>query len=65
MSGADPIQLLFGGLEQLGPGSDAETIAVLKCLPRTQFATVVDAGCGTGRQTIALAKQLKTKIMLS
>ncbi len=58
MSTSDPINLLFGGMEKLGPGSNADTLHVLRRLPRREFRVVVDAGCGTGRQTIALAKAL-------
>jgi cyclopropane fatty-acyl-phospholipid synthase-like methyltransferase len=58
----DPISLLFGGMEKLGPGDDVETLAVLAMLPSRPFHTVVDAGCGTGRQTIALAKALGVPI---
>ncbi len=58
----DPVGLLFGGMEKLGPGSDADTLHVLRLLPRRRFGVVVDAGCGTGRQTLALAKELGTLI---
>jgi trans-aconitate methyltransferase len=59
---SDPVSLLFGGMEKLGPGDDAETLAVLAMLPRRSLHTVVDAGCGTGRQTIALANRLGVPI---
>jgi trans-aconitate methyltransferase len=59
---SDPIELLFGDMEKLGPGGDAETLHILKSLPRQQFDVVVDAGCGTGRQTLALATQLRTVV---
>lgn len=49
-------------MEKLGPGRDADTLRVLNSLPRRQFDLVVDAGCGAGRQTIALAKALRTTI---
>jgi trans-aconitate methyltransferase len=62
MSAPNPIDLLFGGMAQLGPGSDADTLAVLRRLPAQPFDVVVDAGCGTGRQTLVLAKQLGTRI---
>lgn len=62
MSTADPIALLFGGLAQLGPGSNADTLHVLRQLPERHFRVVVDAGCGSGRQTLALAKELGTTI---
>ena len=62
MSTHDPIGLLFGGMEKLGPGSDADTLHVLRLLPTQQFRLVVDAGCGTGRQTLALARELGTPI---
>src|SRR5262245_17708351 len=62
MSASDPISLLFGGMEKLGPGSDADTLHVLRLLPTRQFRLVVDAGCGTGRQTLGLARELGTVI---
>jgi SAM-dependent methyltransferase len=62
MSTYDPIELLFGGMEKLGPGSDADTLRVLRSLPKNRFDLVVDAGCGAGRQTIALARELRTAI---
>jgi SAM-dependent methyltransferase len=58
----DPIDLLFGGMEQLGPGSNADTLHVLRLLPGRELRVVVDAGCGTGRQTIALAQELGTLV---
>jgi len=58
MSTDDPIDRLFGGMEKLGPGSNADTLRVLNRLPERNFSLVVDAGCGTGRQTLAIAKQL-------
>jgi cyclopropane fatty-acyl-phospholipid synthase-like methyltransferase len=58
----DPIALLFGGMEKLGPGCNAHTLQVLRSLPGREFRVVVDAGCGTGRQTLALAKELGTRI---
>lgn len=57
-----PIDLLFGGMEKLGPGDNDETLHVLRLLPRRKFQVVVDAGCGTGRQTIVLARELGTPV---
>lgn len=62
MNAYDPIDLLFGGMEKLGPGGDVHTLNVLRLLPEQQFRVVVDAGCGTGRQTVVLAKELGTPI---
>src|SRR5688572_1749575 len=62
MSTYDPVGLLFGGMEQLGPGGNAHTLHVLRLLPKREFSVVVDAGCGTGRQTLALAKALGTRV---
>ena len=62
MSDADPIALLFGGMPKLGPGSDPETLRLLRSLPRRDFGVVVDAGCGAGRQTLVLAAELGTPI---
>lgn len=58
MSEYDPIDLLFGGMGQLGPGGDAYTLDVLRSLPGRPFEVIVDAGSGSGRQTIALAREL-------
>ena len=57
-----PIDLLFGGMEKLGPGGNAHTLHVLRRLPTQRFRVVVDAGCGTGRQTMVLAKELGTLV---
>lgn len=62
VSSANPIDLLFGGMEKLGPGADADTLRVLETLPRSSFPVIVDAGCGAGRQTLALARRLNTTI---
>lgn len=62
MSDADPISLLFGGMEKLGPGDNAHTLHVLRLLPRQDFQVIVDAGCGSGRQTLALARALGTPV---
>ena len=58
MSGYDPIQLMFAGMKKLGPGGDAHTLNVLRLLPQPAGPVIVDAGCGTGRQTLALAREL-------
>ena len=57
----NPIDLLFGGMEKLGPGGNVHTLNVLRLLPK-QFHVIVDAGCGTGRQTMVLAKELGTQV---
>jgi trans-aconitate methyltransferase len=57
-----PIDLLFGGMEKLGPGGNVHTLNVLNLLPKQQFRLIVDAGCGSGRQTIVLAKKLDTMV---
>jgi SAM-dependent methyltransferase len=62
MNVSDPIGLLFGGMGKLGPGSNADTLHVLRLLPKQGFRLVVDAGCGTGRQTLALARELGTPV---
>jgi len=62
MSTYDPISLLFSGMEKLGPGSNVDTLHVLHLLPKRTFRVVVDAGCGTGRQTLALARELGTLV---
>jgi cyclopropane fatty-acyl-phospholipid synthase-like methyltransferase len=62
MDTCDPVGLLFGGMEKLGPGDNGHTVLVLRRLPVQQFRVVVDAGCGTGRQSLALAKELGTLV---
>lgn len=62
MSESDAISLLYGGMDKLGPGSDEDTRRVLGMLPPGPFPLVVDAGCGTGRQTLVLAEGLQTPI---
>jgi SAM-dependent methyltransferase len=56
------IDLLFGGMEKLAPGGNVHTLNVLHLLPKQQFEVIVDAGCGTGRQTLALARELDTLV---
>jgi cyclopropane fatty-acyl-phospholipid synthase-like methyltransferase len=58
MNTQNPIDLLFGGMEKLGPSGIIHTRNVLRLLPTQQFSVIVDAGCGTGRQTMVLAKEL-------
>lgn len=58
----EPIDLLFGGMEKLAPGDNIHTLNVLRLVPRDRFEIVVDAGCGTGRQTLALARELGTLV---
>ena len=62
MSKADPIELLFGGMEKLAPGSDSETLKMLEILPERPYEVVVDAGCGSGRQTLVLANHLQSVV---
>ena len=62
MEAANPIDVLFADMDKLGPGSYTDTLYVLRSLPRHRFEVVVDAGCGAGRQTLALANELKSPI---
>jgi cyclopropane fatty-acyl-phospholipid synthase-like methyltransferase len=62
VNSANPIDLLFRGMEKLGPGDNVHTAHVLRLLPKQQFDVIVDAGCGTGRQTMVLAKELDTLV---
>jgi SAM-dependent methyltransferase len=58
LEGDDPIDLMFAGMPKLGPGSDEATREALARLPRRDFSKVVDLGCGSGRQTLVLAREL-------
>jgi cyclopropane fatty-acyl-phospholipid synthase-like methyltransferase len=62
MTTYNPIDLLFGGMEKLGPGGNTHTLHVLRLLPKQWLRVVVDAGCGTGRQTMVLAQELGTLV---
>jgi SAM-dependent methyltransferase len=62
MSDVDAIDLVYGGLDQLGPGSDADTRLMLERLPGQVEGEIVDAGCGTGRQTLVLAESLRRTV---
>jgi trans-aconitate methyltransferase len=62
MNTYNPVDLLFGGMDKLSPGDNIHTLNVLSLLPAQEFHVIVDAGCGTGRQTMVLAKELRTLI---
>jgi len=62
MKVANPVDLLFEGMEKLGPGDDVDTSKVLNRLPKRSYRTVVDAGCGAGRKTLVLANRLGTLV---
>lgn len=50
-------------LPRSGPGSEACTIEALRNLPPPPLPKVLDLGCGTGAQTLVLAKSLGAKVM--
>lgn len=62
METPNAIDLLFAGMEKLGPGDDNLTLYVLRSLPQHCFEVAIDAGCGAGRQTVVLASDLQTPI---
>jgi SAM-dependent methyltransferase len=62
MEAANPVELLFAEMGKLGPGSDPDTLYVLRSLPRHRFDVIVDAGCGAGRQTFVLAKEIGSPV---
>ena len=62
MAECDPIAVMYGGLEKLGPGDDHTTRLMLQQLPSSQFRRVVDVGCGSGRQTLVLAQELNVVV---
>lgn len=41
MTSINPIDLLFGGMEKLGPGSNVHTLNVLRLLPRREFGVII------------------------
>ena len=62
MKTPNPVDLLFADMDKLSPGDDRLSLYVLRSLPQHRFGVVVDAGCGVGRQTMVLARQLRTPI---
>lgn len=51
------LRALHRGLPQQGPGSDAATARALACVPALgPGARILDVGCGSGRQALALAR---------
>jgi SAM-dependent methyltransferase len=55
---------LHESLAQLGPGSDASTLRALEELgPLPEHPRILDLGCGSGRQTLALARSTAGKVM--
>lgn len=48
---------LYGGLPQQGPGSDASTERALALLPKLpEKPHILDLGCGSGRQSLCVAR---------
>jgi len=62
MKTPNPVDLLFADMDKLSPGDDSLSLYVLRSLPQHRFGVVVDAGCGVGRQTMVLARELRTSI---
>jgi cyclopropane fatty-acyl-phospholipid synthase-like methyltransferase len=62
MKTLNPVDLLFADMDKLSPGDDSLSLYILRSLPQHHFEVVVDAGCGAGRQTIVLAKELGTTV---
>ena len=60
MNEINPYELIFADMQKLGPGSDEDTLHVLESLPTDRFGTIVDAGCGTGRQSLTIARRLNS-----
>ncbi|MEY9103317.1 hypothetical protein ABIA24_006290 [Sinorhizobium fredii] len=52
MIALDPLELLFGGMVKLGPGSNADTLQALRSLPKDHFDLVVmRAAAQVGRRS--------------
>jgi ubiquinone/menaquinone biosynthesis C-methylase UbiE len=55
---------LHRGLPQQGPGSDESTVRALRMIPPLAGGgRILDAGCGPGRQTLALARETTAEIV--
>jgi cyclopropane fatty-acyl-phospholipid synthase-like methyltransferase len=58
------MMLLHHGLPRQGPGSEQTTINALRHLPMMPpGARIYDLGCGPGRASLALARELRQKIV--
>ncbi len=58
------IYRLYEGLPRQGPGSDDLTCEALRRLgPLPASPRVLDLGCGTGRQTLVLARELRARVV--
>ncbi|MCQ2608523.1 MAG: methyltransferase domain-containing protein [Bacteroidales bacterium] len=57
----------FKAMPQQGPGSNEETIKALSYIQNELpcKATIADIGCGTGRQTVVLAKSLPNSTIIA
>ena len=55
---------LYADLPRQGPGSDAVTLDIMRRLPPLPTgARVLDLGCGSGRQTLVLARELGVPVI--
>lgn len=60
------ITSFFKKLDRLGPGCDSQTQKALSYIPGLEYIEeIADIGCGTGAQTLALAKYTKARITAS
>lgn len=59
----DDLYMVLEGVPRAGPGSDAATREAILRLPALpENPVVVDLGCGPGRQTLVLAKELGCRV---
>lgn len=64
MSQMDLFYELFSGLPRQGPGDSASTLRALSMVPPLgPDDRVLDLGCGTGAQTLVLARHCKARIL--
>lgn len=53
---------LFKNIPRQGPGSEASTLKALSKIKLPDNPNILDVGCGTGNQTLTLAKKLNANI---
>ncbi|MGI9274069.1 MAG: MerR family transcriptional regulator [Endozoicomonas sp.] len=55
-------EVIFSGLDHLGPGSESDTLRALASVPE-EVSDILDIGCGTGASSLVLAQHRQADIV--